>query len=181
MSTVDTTSRTSKRYHACISKALVLALTLAIQILSTVSTVKEDNPSSNPLWLIDVVPSATNTGTDNATWVDVAMYGQSFISLVSGLPTSEGEVFVQTANTLDTVFDNIRIYTRSGEPLLTYSSNYYGTVCTIIKSTEQQNWIITTTYWARGSSKFLRIQPISIKDGQFAVLDSPITETTYMM
>src|SRR3990167_2227682 len=127
--------------------AMVLTLaTLICGVLSTVSTLKQQSPSSNPVWLIDIVPLATNTGTDNATWVDVKAYGTSYIRATDNLPGPNQDGFVQTVYCPHKVLNNIRIYSRTGAVLLSYRTNHQGAFSTITKVTQGQHSVITTTY-----------------------------------
>src|SRR3990167_8957022 len=98
--------------------AMVLTLaTLICGVLSTVSTLKQQSPSSNPVWLIDIVPLATNTGTDNATWVESVAGGQSYIVLAPGFPHPGQDVYINTIYNPRVRQDNLRIFSQEGKPL----------------------------------------------------------------
>src|SRR3990167_2757797 len=158
--------------------AMVLTLaTLICGVLSTVSTLKQQSPSSNPVWLIDIVPLATNTGTDNATWVDVTAYGQSYIRAADNLPGQIQDGFVQTVYSPHKLLKNIRIYSREGEVLLSFGTRSTGTLSTITKKTQDQHWVITTTYWSPDELGFMLMQPISSQGGLLALGENSVVET----
>src|SRR3990167_3849290 len=163
--------------------AMVLTLaTLICGVLSTVSTLKQQSPSSNPVWLIDIVPLATNTGTDNATWVDQVQYGQSNIGLSTNIPTAEGKLFTNTLFIDKITAGNIRLYSKSGEPLLTLSSQTIGTKFGFVKCLSTKCHIVTSTFKSTTAQDNLWIQPLDIRDEVFAAQEpnKTLTDRAYL-
>src|SRR3990167_1737775 len=159
--------------------AMVLTLaTLICGVLSTVSTLKQQSPSSNPVWLIDIVPLATNTGTDNATWVESVAGGQSYIVLAPGFPHPGQDVYINTIYNPRVRQDNLRIFSQEGKPLLNFDCGLAGALSTMVKTTQGQHWIVVSKYWStdEADKNYLRLHQVSSLNGEVTLTGKVINK-----
>ena len=141
------------------------------------SLVMQEENTAIPVWLIDIVPQSTENGTNSTTWVDLATYGHSSLTLSQKIPSSHQEVFTVTVNNDRYLTDNFRVFSPDGNPLLALNSQIYGMATGFLKCHQKKCWAVTSTYWARTGVENLWVQPIDIKDDTFAARGKPSTKT----
>src|SRR3990167_10414446 len=90
--------------------------------------------AQNVPWLIDTIAQSVPSTTTTPTYVDTATQGNANFKMMRGLPVFGGDLFTCGLFYSYRVFDNVRVYTPKGEPILSFSSDTVGIGFAIIKS-----------------------------------------------
>src|SRR3990167_8383203 len=98
---------------------------LLVQWVSTQSSIP---------WLVETTTQSAPSSSNTSTYVDSSTQGDPFFLLARGLPVFGGELFACGIHYEYRIFDNIRIFTPKGVPVLSFSSETTGLGVAIIKS-----------------------------------------------
>src|SRR3990167_2292454 len=129
-------------------------------------------------WLIDTITQSGPSSTTTPTYLDTATQGNANFRSVRGMPVFGGDLITCGMFYEYRVFDNIRVYTPKGEPVLNFSSNSMGIGYVIMKSVGSNLYVISTSYLSGADPNYYFIQPVAVSGSLMATTGTRISVKT---
>src|SRR3990167_6717779 len=129
-------------------------------------------------WLIETIGQSTPSSTTTPTYVDTATQGNSNFGSARGLPVLGGDLFTCGLYYRYRYFDNVRVYTPKGEPVLNFTSDSQGIGYVIVKAVGLDLFVISTSFHSAEDPNYYFIQPVTVSGSLMATTGTRISVRT---
>ena len=160
----------SRRYSLLPRAMLIWVAVVCFSWVATVSAYINGMPM-----VVDLVPVARPNAINTPNYVEISSNGDPKMFLASGVPGPNPQLFLTTMYLNWKRWNDMRVFTSAGVPVLNFTSGGAGVQVGFIKNLAGVPCVVSAVHWSLVELPYLNVQPVSILGGIYAISGTNLT------